>query len=382
MRFQINTEKFWQDPYPDLMQMQASAPIVYVPQLNAALITRRNDVFTLEKKVDLLSSRQPLGLMTRLMGENMMRKDGLDHALERRQIFPSLSPRTVMNVWKSEFETATDQIINKLRRSKVFDLVKDFAMPVSGASLVAMTGLRQMSPVEMDHVSQAMIDGCANYNGDASIEADCISATGTIESHIELMQSELRKNPDKSVLSVLMQAGQPMYNIQANIKLVISGGQNEPRDAIAGTAAALLLHRPALTHVLKTEGWDQAFMEYSRWMSPIGMSPRQITRDHDVLGYSFQKDDRVFLMYGAANRDPSVFSDAELFDIHRNTDLAIPFGAGPHFCAGAAASKTLIAGVALPKLFKAFPNLELRSPVSWGGWAFRGPLEVQVNSGW
>ena len=113
MRFQINPEKFWQDPYPDLMQMQASAPIVYVPQLNAALITRHNDVFILEKKVDLHSSRQPLGLMTRLMGENMMRKDGSDHALERRQIFPSLSPRTVMNVWKSEFETATDQIINK-----------------------------------------------------------------------------------------------------------------------------------------------------------------------------------------------------------------------------------------------------------------------------
>ena len=381
MRFQINPEKFWQDPYPDLMQMQASAPIVYVPQLNAALITRRNDVFTLEKKVDLLSSRQPLGLMTRLMGENMMRKDGSDHALERRQIFPSLSPRTVMNVWKSEFETATDQIINKLRRSKVFDLVKDFAMPVSGASLVAMTGLRQMSPIEMDRVSQAMIDGCANYNGDVSVEADCISATDTIENHIALMQTALQKNPDKSVLSVLMQAGQPMYNIQANIKLVISGGQNEPRDAIAGTAAALLLHRPALTHVLKTEGWDQAFMEYSRWMSPIGMSPRQITRNNDILGYSFQKDDRVFLMYGAANRDPSVFSDAQLFDIHRNTGLAIPFGAGPHFCAGAAASKTLISGVALPKLFKAFPNLELRSPVSWGGWAFRGPLEVQVNSG-
>ena len=116
MRFNVDTDKLWHDPYPDLMQIQALAPVVFVPQLDAALITRRLDVFTQEKRVDLLSSRQPLGLMTRLMGENMMRKDGLTHALERRQIFPSLSPRTVIDVWQSEFESITDKVIKKLKK--------------------------------------------------------------------------------------------------------------------------------------------------------------------------------------------------------------------------------------------------------------------------
>ena len=381
MEFQINLNKFWHDPYPYLEKIQALAPVVFVPQLDAALITRRIDVFTQEKRVDLLSSRQPLGLMTRLMGENMMRKDGAAHTLERQQIFPSLSPRTVVNVWQSDFETITDKIIKELKKYKSFDLVKDFALPVSGAALVAMTGLRQMAASQMDQVSQAMIDGCANYKGDPSVEAACNSATKVIERHIDLMIPELKKNPDNSVLSVLIQAGQPTYNIKANVKLVISGGQNEPRDAIAGTAAALLMHPLAFSHILKTKQWNQAFMEYLRWMSPIGMSPRQMTRDCSILGYNFKKNDRVFLMYGAANRDPSVFEDPSLYDVHRNTGLAIPFGAGPHFCAGAAASKALIAGVALPKLFTAFPAMKLTLPVKWGGWAFRGPLEVNVMSG-
>ena len=72
--------------------MQALASVVYVPQLDAALITRRADVFVQEKRVDLFSSCQPDGLMVQLMGENMMRKDGVEHQESRRKIFTSLSP--------------------------------------------------------------------------------------------------------------------------------------------------------------------------------------------------------------------------------------------------------------------------------------------------
>jgi hypothetical protein len=41
----------------------------------------------------------------------------------------------------------------------------------------------------------------------------------------------------------------------------------------------------------------------------------------------------------------------------------------------------LIAEVALPQLFKAFPDLELVDHVKWGGWAFRGPVSVKVSRG-
>ena len=55
------------------------APVVYVQQLDAALITRRADIFIQEKRIDLFSSHQPDVLMVQLMGENMMRKDGFEH---------------------------------------------------------------------------------------------------------------------------------------------------------------------------------------------------------------------------------------------------------------------------------------------------------------
>ena len=235
--------------------IQAMAPVVYVQQLDAALITRRAEIFTQEKRIDLFSSHQPDGLMTQLMGENMMRKDGFEHQEERRQIFPSLCPRTVMQVWKTEFERSTQAVIQRLRQRQAFDLVRDFSLPVQGAALVAITGLRQMTPAKMDQVSQAMIDGCSNYIGAPSVTQACHAANTNIDAHIAKMIPELTEKPDNSILLVLIEAGQSMSNIQSNIKLVISGGQNEPRDAIAVTAAALLTHPNALDEVLQSGDW-------------------------------------------------------------------------------------------------------------------------------
>ncbi len=104
------------------------------------------------------------------------------------------------------------------------------------------------------------------------------------------------------------------------------------------------------------------------------MSPRRTSQDSEVLGYESKKNDRVFFMFGAANRDPVFFVALEIFDVSRNTGSAIPFGAGPHFCAGAAASRVLISEVALPQLFKAFPNLELTDEVKWGGVGLPWPV--------
>ena len=152
----------------------------------------------------------------------------------------------------------------------------------------------------------------------------------------------------------------PKQNVRHNIKLTISGGQNEPRKAIAGTIWALLTHPEqfALVRDGKVE-WLQVFEEFARWISPIGMSPRRIAKPASVNGVDFAPEDRVFLMFGSANRDEAHFADADKFDLTRDTSKSIAFGAGPHFCAGAAASRAMIADVALPSVFARLKGLRL-----------------------
>ena len=260
------------------------------------------------------------------------------------------------------------------------DLVKDFALPVSGNALRHITGLTNLTPQEMDQVSQGMIDGVGNYAGDPEIEKRCHWATAKIDAAIDDRLSELSSATDSSMISVLTDANQPMDNLRANVKLAISGGQNEPRDAIAGSAYALLTNPEQLELVRSGKAtWLEVFEEYARWMSPIGMSPRRIAKNFTWNDIEFEPESRAFFMFGSANHDETHFEDPTRFDVLRNTAKAVSFGAGPHFCAGAAASRSLIADVALPLLFERFPDIKLAGDVRFGGWAFRGPLEVQVK---
>jgi cytochrome P450 len=373
--YHIDVAAFFSDPYPDLARMRIKAPIAFVPELGATLLTRRADIFEMEKKIEVFSSSQPDGLMTKLMGENMMRKDGEAHSLERKAIFPTISPKTVKNVWLAQFADAADAILDELAPRGQGDLVKDYAMRLSAEALKSITGLTNMDWREMDRTSQGMMDGIANYTGDAEVEARCLNCTASIDRHIEERIPALRAAPDNSLLSVQMEAGLSPDQYRANIRLAISGGQNEPRDVIAGAIWALLIHPEQKALVDGGQAtWLQVFEEYTRWISPIGMSPRRIAQNYTSNGVTFEAEDRAFLMFSSANRDEDVFDNPDVFDILRDTSPSIAFGAGPHFCAGAWASRALIAEVALPKLFERLDGLRLASdavpqPV---GWAFRG----------
>lgn len=381
-RFDIDVAAFWRDPYPTLKTMRAEAPIAFVPQLGSTLLTRRDDIFVCEKRIDIFSSHQPAGLMNRLMGHNMMRKDGEAHMAERRAIFPSVSPRAVKEHWSAQFQAIAGRVVAALEPAGQAELMKQLALPLSAECLKVITGLTNMRYQDMDAWSQGMIDGIANYAGDPAVEARCHAATAGIDAAIDDMIPVIEKQPNLSLLSVMLQSGMPMDSVRANIKLAISGGQNEPRDAIAGAVWALITHpeQLALVRARKTR-WIDVFEEYARWISPIGMSPRRIARPWAIDGIALEPEDRVFLMFGSANRDEAHFRDADRFDVTRDAAKSIAFGAGPHYCAGAFASRALVADAALPTIFARLRNLRLDpngEPVRIGGWAFRGLLNLPV----
>jgi len=379
--YDIDVPTFWADPYPDLARMRKRAPIAFVPQLGSTVFNRRDDIFTQEKRVDVFSSHQPNGLMNLLMGHNMMRKDGDAHMSERAAMFPSVSPRVVRDTWRTKFQAHADRILDELVPQGEADLTKAFALPLSAECLKDITGLTNMRIEDMDAWSQAMIDGIANYTGNKEVEARCHAATAGIDAAIDDMIPVVSRHPDTSILSVLLRAGQAIESVRANIRLAISGGQNEPRDAICGSVWALLTHPEQLALVLEGKAkWIDVFEEYARWIAPIGMSPRRVARPWNYGGVDFEAEDRVFFMFGSANRDEACFANPDSFDITRDTQKSIAFGAGPHYCAGAFASRAMVADVALPSLFARLKGLRLdpSEPVKIGGWAFRGLLNLRV----
>ncbi|WP_299546248.1 cytochrome P450 [uncultured Tateyamaria sp.] len=376
----IDLSAFHADPYPTLARMRETAPVCFVPELGATLFTRRDDVFREEKRVDLFSSHQPNGLLTKVMGSNMMRKDGDAHMRERKALCPALSPRSVRDVLAPRFKDLVKGHIDRIKLHGRCDLVTDFAMPVAADALRLMTGLTNMDAAEMDAASQAMLDAAANYRRDPEVDKRGYGYADRVRSLIEARLPELRTKPDRSIISVLDQAGLTLNEITGNIRIIIGGGQNEPRDAIAGTVWALLTHAEQYKRITDgTATWDNAFDEYVRLVAPISMSPRRVARNGTACDVDFEENELIFFMFGSACRDAGHFQQPDRFDLGRNTGPAIPFGAGPHFCAGAAASRSLIAGHAIPMLFAELPNLRLEGDVTFAGWAFRGPLTVPVT---
>src|SRR5215216_5496384 len=129
--FPVDVAAFWSDPYPALARMRGEAPIAFVPQLGSTLLTRRDDIFVSEKQIDVFSSHQPQGLMNKLMGHNMMRKDGDAHLAERKVIFPAISPKTAKSHWATQFQAHADRIMDALEAAASVDLVPAFALPFS-----------------------------------------------------------------------------------------------------------------------------------------------------------------------------------------------------------------------------------------------------------
>jgi cytochrome P450 len=102
-----------------------------------------------------------------------------------------------------------------------------------------------------------------------------------------------------------------------------------------------------------------AVEEIVRWASPVTWMRRTATRDGELNGLHFRAGDKFLLFYAAANRDPAVFADPQVFDLGRDPNPHVGFGGhGPHFCLGAHLARREIA-VTFQALFERLPDLQV-----------------------
>jgi cytochrome P450 len=97
--------------------------------------------------------------------------------------------------------------------------------------------------------------------------------------------------------------------------------------------------------------------EVLRYDSPVQLTSRAALRDGlEIAGVPVPRDAQVLLLLGAANRDAARFRDPEEFEPDRPDNQPLSFGAGGHFCLGAALAR-LEAVTAFPLLLDRFPQL-------------------------
>jgi cytochrome P450 len=123
--------------------------------------------------------------------------------------------------------------------------------------------------------------------------------------------------------------------------MLLFGAGFETTTNLIGNGLLALLDHPAELRRLRADPslLGPAVEEMLRWDSPVQLDARKALTDLDVHGIDVRAGEEVVTLLGAANRDPRKFDDPERFDVGRAGPAPMSFGAGIHYCLGAALAR-------------------------------------------
>jgi cytochrome P450 len=152
----------------------------------------------------------------------------------------------------------------------------------------------------------------------------------------------LADSPGDDLLSQLVTVrddggGLTERELKATAGLVLAAGF-ETTVNLLGNGVALLRRHPDQLAGLQADpaGWPNAVEEILRVDPPVLLTGRTAVRDTEVAGVPVPAGALVTTVLAAANRDPDVFADPDVFDLRRpDARHHLGFGHGIHFCVGA-----------------------------------------------
>jgi cytochrome P450 len=378
----IDLEAMMSDPYPTFAELRADEQWRWSDQLKMWLVSRYDDVVFVDENPDIFSLQVPNNLMTRTVGTAMVRLDGAAHQRIRTASGEPLKRRAVQRDWKKVITDLVEELVSPLRTRTSAELMTDVASPLTGACLREVIGLLDATPADIERWSGAFIAGLINNSDDPQVWANARLASDEVRASVESNLIRVRKDPDASVISSMADAhpadALSVEEISSNIRLMIAGGFNDARDALATLPWLLMKHPDARDRVFNDpKAFERAIDESVRWLTPIGSYPRVLAQDYSSPSADLKAGDRVLVIAASANHDDTKFPDPGRFDIDRpNLDEHLGFSVGAHYCLG----NHLVRGmmrVLTPALLE-LPGIAPAADPEFTGWQFRAPVSVPV----
>ncbi len=178
-----------------------------------------------------------------------------------------------------------------------------------------------------------------------------------------------RVDPHDDLMSVLTQVemeGEQLSSLELELffLLLTVAGNETTRNLISGAMATFFDHPDQWDLLRKDRSLlPGAVEEMLRYVTPVMNFRRQTTSGFELGDQSIEADSKVVFFHISANRDEKVFTDPQTFDITRNPNPHMAFGAGgPHFCLGANLARMEIR-VMFEHLLDRMPEMELDGEV-------------------
>lgn len=292
--------------------------------------------------------------------------DNPRHAHQRRIVAKTFTPTELAGVIESVEQICTEVIDSFCEQGEV-DLVEVLSQPFPLMVICDMMGVpRSELGTVLDATNIILGGGDPEFIGEGDPIEALIGAGVMLTTLMTELVEERRKNPTDDLVSKLVHNEAPEDMMQPSeiasfFILLATAGNDTTRNAISH-GMDLLSKNPDQRRLWQNdvEGLtNSAVDEIVRVASPVTFMRRTATKDITVSGHEFHDGDKVVMFYGAANRDPRVFDNPEMFDVTRDPNPHVGFGGpGPHFCMGAHLARREVA-IVFRELFRRLPDIEV-----------------------
>ncbi len=333
--------------------------------------------WTLSHHRDVLSALRDPATFSSRFGQGMhyteehsMKSDAPVHTFFRKLVRKAFTPRAVAQM-EPRIERIVAELLDGFAGRGEANLYQAFASPLPTIVIAEMLGVPARDTGRFKGWSDAWVAAMGSPDPEAFAPRIAEMREYLLEHVLRRQELEAsgRGLPD-DLISGLVLAEEDGERLTAedvvNVVRQLLVGGNETTSSLITNALVRLTERPSLLQGMAGDPSlvERIVEESLRYDSPVLGLFRTTTRTVELHDSVIPEGAKVMLHYGAANRDPLVFSDPGRFDVDRDAQELrshLAFGFGPHVCLGAALSR-LEGRIALRQIAERLPGLVLAAP--------------------
>jgi len=316
---------------------------------------------------------------------SILAAEGDVHTRLRRLVGKAFSPRSADRL-RPFMREVVNELVDPVAATGRAEVIADICEPYPIPIICELLGAPRE---DWQLFSRWAEDVLRIFNGGALDELDVIkTARRELDEYSLQMISERRSDPRDDLLTDLIAAEEDGDKLDTQellmmVNAVIVGGTDTTRNQLSCTMA-LFTEYPDQWKRLADEPdlAPRAVEESMRYFGAIAGTGRFASEDIVYRDILFPAGTFVFPSTATANRDESIFPDADTFDIGKEPPGAphLTLGSGIHYCLGAWLARAELQE-ALPILARRMPDLAVDGEITWkpAGTAIFGPDHFPVT---
>ena len=339
-----------QNPYPFYEEIRSIHPVYkgnflkypgwYVTGYQEAVAILKDHRF--QTRIPLPETTKKYKALKEIQQHMMLFKNPPDHARLRMLVSRHFTPAKI-ETFRPNIEKIAHNLLDEIKNKNKIDVISDFAFPFASLVIAKLIGIPDDDKHMFREWALSLIQSIDLTRSRRSIIDGNKTTLKMIAFFKDLIQIR-RQSPEDDLISELIQQEKdkklPEEELLATSVLLVIAGHETTVNVISNSLYCILTNIKEHQKLIeKPTLITSAIEECLRYESPTQMIARIASEDVELNKAHIKKGEQVYVLIGAANRDPKQFPNPDVFDITRNPNPHLAFGSGIHFCLGSALAR-------------------------------------------